>query len=122
MRRPPTVAALAVAIIASGCAGAEVGARQVPAVLTGRVLEGAPCPPQARTACIGRAVPGALVLATGKDGVHRVPADGGGSYSIALLTGEWTVVATTPDGRLRSTGVQIFLRPSQSVTLDLRVP
>ena len=121
-RFPASLAVAAVlAVAAGGCAGGEVAARQVPAFLSGRVLAGPPCPPDAQQACVGRTVPGAVVVATGKDGTHRVAADGAGSYGIALLTGEWTLVATTPDGAQRSPGQRMFLRPGQALSVDLRI-
>jgi hypothetical protein len=83
---------------------------QVPAYITGTVQAS------------GHPVPGALVVAAGKDGVHQVRADGAGGYHISLLVGEWSLSAALGPGQASGPVVRLHLQPSQQLRVVLQAP
>lgn len=79
----------------TGCAvGNQSGELQVPAVVSGLVTAAASCPAGSPNCSdVVATVAGAVVQAVGKDGTHDAVTDASGHYQIALLQGEWTLVA-----------------------------
>ena len=91
----------------------QVGADQVPAVVSGVVTTGARAP------FMVALVPRALVDATGKDGTHVVRADGYGRYHLSLNTGEWVLQAHAADGTRPGPLLTVHLAPAQQATYQL---
>jgi len=115
--------ALGLALIAfalAGCAGGnQAGVLQAPAPVSGVVTARPPCQPGHACSFLVALVPGALVVANGKDGTHEVRADGHGHYRLFLLEGVWTLqAARRPTGPM-GLPVRVDLSAGRAATVNL---
>jgi len=118
-------AALSLGVIGlalAGCAGGnQAGALQAPSPVSGVVTSRPPCVPGRACSFMVALVPGALVVADGKDGTHEVHADGHGRYRIFLLEGVWTLKAARTDTATMGTPVRVDLTAGRATTVSLSV-
>jgi hypothetical protein len=105
----------------SAC-GNSVGAQQVPAQISGTVTWRPPCPASPTgQACsqLESLAGGAVVRASGKDGVHEAVADSRGRYHLSLIEGLWSLRASRAPQGSGGPIRQVDLAAGQQVTLDL---
>ena len=123
-RRPvgAVLVAAGLALAASACsAGNQSAAMQAPAQVSGVVTSRPPCLPGRACSFLVALVPGALVVASGKDGVHEVHADGHGHYRLFLLEGVWTLQAARTDSAAMGPAARAVLTAGQPRTISLQV-
>jgi hypothetical protein len=114
-----SVTAVAAGTGLAGCSN-QVVAQQVPVQVTGVVTSKPPCVPGQACPFLVALVPGALVVATGKDGTHEVHADGHGRYGIYLLEGRWTLRASRPTSSALETPVSVDLQSGHNRQVSLQ--
>lgn len=120
----PTLSGLAglvaAGLVLTGCAaGNQAGALQAPAPVSGVVTARPPCASGQACSFLVALVPGALVVANGKDGTHEVRADGHGRYRIFLLEGVWTLQAARNPNSPMGRPVRVDLTAGRAVTVNL---
>ena len=111
---------LPLALTACGV-GNQAGQLQMPAVVSGVVTTRPPCVPGRACPFLVALVPDAVVEAMGNDGSHFVHADAHGHFRIALLIGEWTLVAHRTMGSPPGPPVRLHLDAGQTATVNLQV-
>lgn len=120
-RRPAALAAgPALVLTLAGC-GNQMAADQVPAPVTGTVTSRPPCRPHQACPFLVALVPGALVVASGKDGVHETHTDAHGHFQVYLLEGLWTLRASRTDSSAQGPAVSIDVHAGQGRQVGLQV-
>lgn len=114
------MAGLAVVPAAAAC-GNQMASGQAPAPVTGTVTSRPPCPPDQACSFLVALVPGALVVASGKDGIHEAHADTHGHFQIYLLEGLWTLRASRTDSAAQGPAVSIDVKAGQARQANLQV-
>ncbi|MHB1444741.1 MAG: hypothetical protein ACYCZV_03650 [Acidimicrobiales bacterium] len=104
----------------AGCAGGnQAGALQLPAPVSGVVTARSPCQPGHACSFLVALVPGALVVANGKDGTHEARADAHGRYQLFLLEGVWTLQAARSATAPMGLPVRVDLSAGRAATVNL---
>lgn len=114
------LAGLALIPTVAAC-GNQMAADQVPAPVSGTVTSRPPCQPGHACPFLVALVPDALVVASGKDGVHEAHADAHGHFRIYLLEGLWTLRASRRASAAQGPAVSIDVRAGQGRQVDLQV-
>jgi len=114
------LAGLALIPTAAAC-GNQMAAGQAPAPVTGTVTSRPPCPPHQACPFLVALVPGALVVASGKDGIHEAHADAHGHFQIYLLEGLWTLRASRTASAAQGPAVSIDVKAGQGREVSLQV-
>jgi hypothetical protein len=99
----------------------QTASDQAPAPVSGTVTSRPPCQPHHACSFLVALVPGALVVANGKDGVHEAHADAHGHFQIYLLEGLWTLRASRTASAAQGPSVSVDVRAGQARQVTLQV-
>lgn len=116
-----TLALAATMALGAGGCGNQLAASQTPAPVSGTVTSRPPCQPRHACSFLVALVPGAFVVASGKDGSHETHADAHGHFRLYLLEGVWTLHAARTGSSALGPGVTIDVGAGQARTVALSV-
>ena len=107
--------------LGSAACGNQVAGDQVPAQVSGTVTSRPACQPNQACSFLVALVPDALVVASGKDGIHEAHADAHGHYQLFLLEGLWTLRASRTASSAQGSSVSVDFQHGQDRQVNLQV-